>query len=93
MLAGEMRVRRRGFFLHSDTGESDAGDHDAPEGVVVRPPRGQIAPTHGGGSRGVPGARFSSAGHPRGESDPDDVLPAIRSGSVTGIRQRAHSPR
>src|SRR5206468_8762708 len=30
-------VRRRGFFLHSDTtGEPDTGEHENPEGFVVR---------------------------------------------------------
>jgi len=37
MDASEPRARRRGFFLHSDTaGEPDTGDHENPEGFVVR---------------------------------------------------------
>ena len=37
MDAGEPRVRRRGFFLHSpDSGEPDTGEHENPEGFVVR---------------------------------------------------------
>src|SRR6202140_2310241 len=37
MDASEPRVRRRGFFLHSDTnGEPDTGEHENPEGFVVR---------------------------------------------------------
>ena len=37
MDAYEPRVRRRGFFLHStDINESDAGEHENPEGFPVR---------------------------------------------------------
>ena len=33
----EPRVRRRGFFLHSETtGEPDTGEHENPEGFIVR---------------------------------------------------------
>ena len=33
----EPHVRRRGFFLHSaDTGDPDNGEHEDPEGFVVR---------------------------------------------------------
>jgi len=37
MDASQPLVRRRGFFLHSDTtGEPDTGEHENPEGFVVR---------------------------------------------------------
>ena len=36
MDAHEPHVRRRGFFLHSETGEPDAAEVENPEGFVVR---------------------------------------------------------
>jgi hypothetical protein len=86
MDAAEPRVRRRGFFLHSDTaGDHDPGDHDNPEGVIVRVRFSRRAigrhPTDSGGR-----ARPSSGSF-------DEGRPQIRSGSVTGSRQRAHLPR
>ena len=37
MDAREPRVRRRGFFLHSsEGGEPDTGEHENPEGFIVR---------------------------------------------------------
>jgi len=86
MDAAEPRVRRRGFFLHSDTaGEHDAGEHDNPEGVTVRvriSRRATGRQSAGSGGR----ARTSSR-------SVDEGRPQIRSGSVTGSRQRAHLPR
>jgi hypothetical protein len=84
MVAGEPRVRRRGFFLHStDVTESDAADHENPEGFPVRvrtaPSR---APRH-----------FTSGRTARTEGRTNEGQPEIRSGSVTGSRQRAHLPR
>jgi hypothetical protein len=87
MDAAEPRVRRRGFFLHSETaGEHDAGEHDNPEGVTVRVrisrrTTGRQSTTGSGGR-----ARISSR-------TSDEGRPQIRSGSVTGSRQRAHLPR
>jgi hypothetical protein len=85
MDASEPRVRRRGFFLHSDSGEADSGELENPEGFTVRVrisrpavPR-QVASAAGGRSRSI--ART------------EDSRPQIRSGSVTGSRQRAHLPR
>jgi hypothetical protein len=86
MDASEPRVRRRGFFLHSDTtGEPETGELENPEGFTVRVrisrpavPR-QVASASGGRSRTI--ARS------------EDARPEIRSGSVTGSRQRAHLPR
>lgn len=86
MDVAEPRVRRRGFFLHSDTtGEHDTTEHDNPEGVTVRiriarPDHGRRAAGSGGRSRNIS----------RGT---DEGLPEIRSGSATGSRQRAHLPR
>jgi hypothetical protein len=80
------QVRHRGFFLHSDTGESDAADHEAPEGMVVRARTSRPTPRHVSGS--THGGRSHTAIH-----HADDSRPSIRSGSVTGSRQRAHLPR
>jgi hypothetical protein len=84
MVADEPRVRRRGFFLHSsDVTESDAGEHENPEGFPVRVRTNPSpAPRHFTGGRTA-----------RTESRTDEGQPAIRSGSVTGSRQRAHLPR
>ena len=86
MNAYEPRVRRRGFFLHSSDGEPEVGEHENPEGVAVRariarsPAPRQIAST----GRHVRAAEAARA---------DEGRPEIRSGSVTGSRQRAHLPR
>lgn len=80
----EPRVRRRGFFLHSpDTGETDTGEHENAEGFAVRI---RI-------SRSSVPRQFSSGRQARNESSLDEGRPAIRSGSVTGSRQRSHLPR
>jgi hypothetical protein len=86
MDVAEPRVRRRGFFLHSDTtGDHDAGDHDNPEGVTVRVRSSR---------RAVGRQAAGSGGRARTSSRPaDESRPQIRSGSVTGSRQRAHLPR
>ena len=83
MGACEPRVRRRGFFLHSDTtGESDHAEFDNPEGVVIRVRTNrQALPRQATGGRSHSDSRIESA------------RPQIRSGSVTGSRQRAHLPR
>ena len=78
----EPRVRRRGFFLHSDTGEVDTAEYDNPEGVVVR-----IRSNHRSEPRHVTGGRSSR------EARIETSRPEIRSGSVTGSRQRSHLPR
>ena len=84
MDAGEPRLRRRGFFLHSPDAEPDAIEQENPEGVVIR-----IRVRHSG----VPRRVAVSGGRSRTESRIDDARPQIRSGSVTGSRQRAHLPR
>jgi hypothetical protein len=96
MDVGEPRARRRGFFLHSDTtGEVEVGEQENPEGFIVRVrirktavPR-QVAstvrrpvPTRVATGRSRISVRVSSHSNPQ-----------IRSGSVTGSRQRAHLPR
>ena len=84
MNAREPRVRRRGFFLHSpDTGEADHGEHENAEGFSVRLRTAQsTAPRQLSSARRIPAETSVDEGHP-----------AIRSGSVTGSRQRAHLPR
>ena len=86
MDTSEPQARRRGFFLHSETtGEPDTGDHESPEGLGVRV---RTART----SR-MQVSRLGSGGRSRPEHDGEDSRPQIRSGSVTGSRQRAHLPR
>jgi hypothetical protein len=92
----EPRLRRRGFFLHSPDGEADTGEHENPEGLAVRvrvSDNSVPRKVHGSSSRGVPGTRFSTGRQVQGESDSTEGQPAIRSGSVTGSRQRAHLSR
>ena len=84
---GEPRVRRRGFFLHSDTtGEPDTGEHENPEGLAVR--LRVVRPT---ASRQV--SSMAHRGRSLATAQSDEGRPEIRSGSVTGSRQRAHLPR
>ena len=82
---GEPRTRRRGFFLHSDTtGEADH-EQENPEGFVVRVRISRPA---------VPRQLASSSGRSRQQNRPtSEGDPQIRSGSVTGSRQRGHLPR
>ena len=96
MVACEPRVRRRGFFLHTpDSGEPDTGEHENPEGFVVRlgmsknPIPRQMAST----PRGTSGTRCSGGRQLHTESRSNEGQPAIRSGSVTGSRQQAHLSR
>ena len=86
MDASQPRVRRRGFFLHSETtGEPDTGEHENPEGVVVRARLGRSSLP-----RQVVG--LSALGRSHTSTGAEDSDPQIRSGSVTGSRQRAHLP-
>jgi hypothetical protein len=90
---GEPRLRRRGFFLHSsDTGEPDTGEHENPEGITVRIriARAQVSRQVTSVARRVVSASRPTSGRSRTETARDDTRPAIRSGSVTGSRQRAH---
>ena len=84
----EPRARRRGFFLHSDTtGEPESAELENPEGVTVR-----VRISRRAVSRRVTSGR-SHSDYSRVDSRIDDARPEIRSGSVTGSRQRAHSHR
>lgn len=86
MNACEPRVRHRGFFLHSTDGsETEIGEHDNAEGVAVRSRVSRSTATP---------RQFSSNGRRSGPAmRTDEARPEIRSGSVTGSRQRAHLPR
>ena len=77
----EPQKRRRGFFLHSDTGEPDTGEHENAEGVAIR-----TRITRSDTPRQFVAGR-------RRDADADESRREIRSGSVTGSRQRAHLPR
>jgi hypothetical protein len=80
----EARTRRRGFFLHSSDGsEPETHEHENPEGFIVRARR----------SRPAAPRRMASGGRSRNSNHVEDTNPQIRSGSVTGSRQRAHLPR
>lgn len=98
MDVSEPRVRRRGFFLHSDTGEPDSGEFENPEGFIVRVRVAHQA-TATAAKRPSPMARVAGSRFSSGRSrttatppiDPNGL--EIRSGSATGSRQRAHLPR
>jgi hypothetical protein len=95
MDAGEPRVRHRGFFLHSDTtGENETVEQENPEGFVVRVRirRQTVARRIAASSRNVRNMRLAGS-RSRIETAADEGTPQIRSGSVTGSRQRAHLPR
>ena len=78
------RVRRRGFFLHSDTtGETEHVEMDNPEGFVVRVRA----------NRPAAAPRRATGGRSHSDSRVENSRPEIRSGSVTGSRQRSHLPR
>jgi hypothetical protein len=79
----EPQKRRRGFFLHSETGEPDTGEHETAEGISTRT---RI-------TRSETPRQFASGRRNRSETGTDENRPQIRSGSVTGSRQRAHLPR
>ena len=88
MDTSEPRARHRGFFLHSETtGEPDTGEHENPEGVAVRARLGRSSRHRQVASVSALGGRSHTLA---GVEDSD---PQIRSGSVTGSRQRAHLPR
>jgi hypothetical protein len=96
MDASEPRLRRRGFFLHSsDSGEPDTGEHENPEGFIVRVrfPGNPVPRKMASASRAVSGSRFSGGRQLQTESPASEGQPAIRSGSATGSRQRAHLSR
>ena len=92
MDVNEPHARRRGFFLHSDTGEPDTGEHENPEGFIVRV-RIARSPARQVATRAVGSARFSGGRQAQLDKPADEGRPAIRSGSVTGSRQQADMPR
>jgi hypothetical protein len=94
MDACEPRPRHRGFFLHSsESGEPDTGEHENPEGFIVRVrfPGNPIPRRMTSARRRVSAMRFGRS-H-RTSSRAIEGQPEIRSGSVTGSRQRADWPR
>jgi hypothetical protein len=96
MDASEPRVRHRGFFLHSDTtGESDTGEHENPEGFVIRVRFARRSVRRQGARRGATPLPIGNGPGGRAKTSPanEDGRPEIRSGSATGIRQPAHLPR
>ena len=91
MDACEPRTRHRGFFLHSsEGGEQDTGEHENPEGFIVRVrfPGHAITRKMPSARRRLSGMRFGGRSR-RTDSRVIEGQPAIRSGSVTGSRQRA----
>jgi hypothetical protein len=85
MNACEPRVRHRGFFLHSTDGsEPDIAEQDNAEGFAVR--------SRVSRSNATP-RQFASGRRQSATPQSDEGRPQIRSGSVTGSRQRAHLPR
>jgi hypothetical protein len=86
-MVAEPRVRHRGFFFHSDTETTDTeAEVDSAEGLTAR-----VRVSHASSSRRT-GGRFGG----RSSSElrlVHEGRPEIRSGSVTGSRQRAHSHR
>ncbi len=86
MDAHEPRARHRGFFLHSTDGnETEIGEHETAEGVTVRSRVSRSTTTP---------RQFSSSSRQSGAGvRSEETRPQIRSGSVTGSRQRAHLPR
>ena len=74
--------------------EPDGGEHENPEGfgVRVRTEGRRNSRAFASARRGASGARFVGRSH-RTDSLPSQNRPEIRSGSVTGSRQRAHLPR
>jgi hypothetical protein len=97
MVAHEPRLRHRGFFLHSDTGEPDTGEFENPEGFVIRTKdtrRRASRQIAGIGSRSAGRSRFTHGRKSRDdEQAADHRAGAFRSESVTDSRQRAHSLR
>jgi hypothetical protein len=87
------RLRHRGFFLHSSD-EPDSGEHENPEGFVVRTrtARHQTPRKNAIGRHGSSAVRFGGRSH-RHDPLAAEGQPEIRSASVTGSRQRAHLPR
>ena len=75
MDVNQPRVRRRGFFLHSETGEPDTSEHENPEGFVVRVRirRSTSSPRASAARRAVPDMRVSGDRHARTDTSPASV--------------------
>src|SRR5207249_8211535 len=70
MDVSEPHVRRRGFFLHSDTGEPDTGELENPEGFIVRVKTNRSVTSSKRSSslaRTSAGSRLSSGGRSRSD--------------------------
>jgi hypothetical protein len=81
----EPRARHRGFFLHSvDPDDADATEYESSEGFPVR--------FRASKTTSVP-RQMAAVGRSRSQARVEVTRPQIRSGSVTGSRQRAHLPR
>ena len=83
MDAGQPRVRRRGFFFHVEPDELDPVEHDAAEGLSVRPGPSRKA-THAVRT----GSSVASA---ETKSQPHTV--GLRSANATEIRQPVRTRR
>jgi hypothetical protein len=98
MEVSEPRLRRRGFFMHSDTGEPDSGELENPEGFIVRVrlSRSRAARPSRVTSRASAGTRFSGGGRQSRIQErtmaPSGAAP-IRSATATDSRQQSHSLR
>jgi hypothetical protein len=79
----EPQKRRRGFFLQSEAGEPDTGDHENAEGLAIRTRL----------TRSETPRQFSSVRRGPTDTGIGKSRTPIRSGSGTGSRQRAHLPR
>ncbi len=74
MDTSEPRARHRGFFLHSETtGEPDTGEHENPEGVVVRARLGRSSLPPPGCQRFGVGRPFAHLGRRRGFRSPNQI--------------------
>jgi hypothetical protein len=96
MDVSEPRSRHRGYFLHSDTaGEYDTTEQENPEGFKVRfHISSRLGATQLNSTVRPASPTRYEGGRARTEvAASDEGRPAIRSGSVTGSRQRAHLPR
>jgi hypothetical protein len=98
MDVNEPRLRRRGFFHHSETGEPDTGEHENPEGFIVRVRFSRSLAsskvTRAAARGTLSGSRFSGGRQSRAET-PAAVIEngRLRSESATGSRQRADLTR
>jgi hypothetical protein len=100
MDVNEPRLRRRGFFHHSETGEPDTGEHENPEGFIVRVGfRRSLASskvTRAAAHTTLSDSRLSGGRQSRAETSAamiENGRLRIRSESATDSRQRAHSTR